>query len=131
MGSDKTKNGGDDLEPQDSKKATVIMKAFVLPEEPAAEAAPTEMESSDTDGGVDVWADWDPADPEEYWYRVYKLEEARGQGDEAYAVALAGYGLRDKDHLEKVRETFARHVTDPQAFEKAAESAKARASAKE
>jgi hypothetical protein len=131
MGSDKTKKSGDDVEPQDSKKATVIMKAFVLPEETPAEGVPTDMESSDTDGGVDVWAEWDPADPEEYWYRVYKIEEAGAQGEEAYAIALAGYGLRDKDHFQKLRETFARHVTDPKAFEKAAETARARASAKE
>jgi hypothetical protein len=70
--------------------------------------------------------DWDPQDWDTYWERHFALEAAQEQGDDAYAAKLAEFGLRNKNHWYRVRETFNVHYQKDPAFMQAAYNARGR-----
>lgn len=65
---------------------------------------------------------------EELWYQLFRLEAAQGQGEQAFAQALAKAGIRNTHHLRQIRETFMRHFGHMPGFDQAMFNARTRES---
>ena len=60
------------------------------------------------------WAGWCDLAPEDFWFRVYDIEEGDIGGDHAFAGKLAAYRLRNREHFQSVKEAYAnRRDGDP------------------
>jgi len=106
-------------------------KAVVVPE-PEAEELSLEEEADEEEVSAASTSDtpvgaWDPNDIDEFWMRVYAIEEAGNRSDEDLEVALKKYGLRDKAHFDEVRESFSSRFGDDPNFMQAAINARTRA----
>lgn len=82
---------------------------------------------ADDDGPADDWGGWDPNDHEEFWVRVAAIDLASHDGEDAGDARCRAYGLRDRVHLGRVRDTFDRYFGQSPEFAEAALRARSRA----
>lgn len=89
--------------------------------------------SSGPEGGADEWGPFSSlaTSPtvqsfEEFWYQLYRIEEAGEQGNAQLHAALSARGIRDNLHLHQIRNTFQRHFGHLHEFHQAVFSAKRR-----
>ncbi|HJZ86844.1 MAG TPA: hypothetical protein VKN99_16830 [Polyangia bacterium] len=92
----------------------------------AVASAVDEDATDDQDTDPDDFGGWDPHNHEEFWFRVFMIEDAGNKGDAELAQTLRKYGLRDKGHFDRIRETFQRHFGANTAFTQAAMNARMR-----
>ncbi|GMU58711.1 MAG: hypothetical protein AMXMBFR34_04740 [Myxococcaceae bacterium] len=66
------------------------------------------------------WGPWKARDWVGYWKKTFDLEAAQEKGDKAHLAAIKKHGLRNRNHLKRVRETFMRHYAKDPEFTNAA-----------
>lgn len=66
------------------------------------------------------WGPWKVRDWVGYWKKTFDIEAAQEKGDKAHLAAIKKHGLRNLNHLRRVRETFMRHYAKDPEFTNAA-----------
>jgi hypothetical protein len=66
------------------------------------------------------WGGWKVRDYVGYWKKTFAIEAAQEKGDKAHLAAIKKAGLRNLNHLKRVRETFMRHYAKDPEFTNAA-----------
>lgn len=66
------------------------------------------------------WGGWKARDWVGYWKKTFDIEAAQEKGDKAHLAAIKKHGLRNLNHLKRVRETFMRHYGKDPEFTNAA-----------
>lgn len=66
------------------------------------------------------WGGWKVRDWVGYWKKMFDIEAAQEKGDKAHLAAIKKHGLRNLNHLRRVRETFTRHYAKDPEFTNAA-----------
>ncbi|MEW5742898.1 MAG: hypothetical protein AB1938_28540, partial [Myxococcota bacterium] len=66
------------------------------------------------------WGPWKARDWVGYWKKMFDIEAAQEKGEKAHLAAIQKHGLRNLNHLKRVRETFMRHYAKDPEFTNAA-----------